>query len=149
VTSVGATINVSPEVVVDFSGGGFSNYFPRPAWQNPIVGSYLETLPSNFSGVFNRSGRGYPDVSLVQSVAPRHRTKRTLLRRSRHRDGTLSTMSLTTLNSLAGRPHPRRRSPASLPSSMTALARSAARRWASSTVRFHSAALDCDAPADV
>jgi hypothetical protein len=95
---VGSTINVNPEVAVDFSGGGFSNYFPRPTWQNEVVGSYLKTVPSNFSGVFNRSGRGYPDVSLAQLVTPRYCTERTLPRRSRHRDGTSSTMLSTTLN---------------------------------------------------
>ncbi|KAF8205360.1 hypothetical protein K438DRAFT_1579472, partial [Mycena galopus ATCC 62051] len=27
------------------------------------VASFLETIPSDFAGTFNQSGRGYPDVS--------------------------------------------------------------------------------------
>jgi tripeptidyl-peptidase-1 len=27
------------------------------------VGSFLKTVPADFAGVFNRSGRGYPDVA--------------------------------------------------------------------------------------
>ena len=30
VTTVGGTIGISPETAVDFSGGGFSNYFAQP-----------------------------------------------------------------------------------------------------------------------
>jgi tripeptidyl-peptidase-1 len=62
VTSVGATQGINPERATNFTGGGFSNYFPRPAWQDKAVGSFLNTVPSSFPGIFNRSGRGYPDV---------------------------------------------------------------------------------------
>ncbi|KAK8109283.1 hypothetical protein PG984_015084 [Apiospora sp. TS-2023a] len=67
------------------SGGGFSNVFPAPVWQKAAVDSYLETtgptLPfkaysefvqdGNFvnikqgGGVYNKLGRGYPDVAAV------------------------------------------------------------------------------------
>jgi tripeptidyl-peptidase I len=63
------------------SGGGFSNVFARPSYQDAAVNSYLSsvTLPftgysqfvneSQFgnitSGVFNTLGRGIPDVSAV------------------------------------------------------------------------------------
>jgi tripeptidyl-peptidase-1 len=62
VTSVGSTLGIDPERAINFTGGGFSNFFPRPTWQNEVVGTFLNTLPSSFPGVFNRSGRGYPDV---------------------------------------------------------------------------------------
>ncbi|VDB96608.1 unnamed protein product [Peniophora sp. CBMAI 1063] len=63
ITSVGGTINV-PEVAVDFSGGGFSNYFARPSYQDTVVPAYLDSLtPGTFAGLFNSSGRGIPDVA--------------------------------------------------------------------------------------
>jgi tripeptidyl-peptidase-1 len=62
VTSVGSTVGL-PEVAVNFSSGGFSNYFPRPWYQDRVVPRYLDTLPASFPGVFNRSGRGFPDVA--------------------------------------------------------------------------------------
>ncbi|KZT42984.1 subtilisin-like protein [Sistotremastrum suecicum HHB10207 ss-3] len=63
VTSVGATFHV-PEVSVSFSGGGFSNVFPRPSYQDAAVGTFLRTLPKGkFAGLFNPAGRGIPDVS--------------------------------------------------------------------------------------
>ncbi|KAJ7693880.1 tripeptidyl peptidase A [Mycena rosella] len=63
VTSVGGTMSI-PEVSANFSGGGFSNYFSRPAYQNKAVGQYLRKLPhGTYEGLFNRAGRGLPDVS--------------------------------------------------------------------------------------
>ncbi|KAJ6566199.1 family S53 protease [Mycena capillaripes] len=72
ITSVGSTggINQFPgitEVGSSFSSGGFSNYFPTPAYQAEDVAAYLAwldslgTIPED--GRFNRSGRGFPDVS--------------------------------------------------------------------------------------
>ncbi|RKF75702.1 Tripeptidyl-peptidase sed3 [Golovinomyces cichoracearum] len=63
VTSVGATYQIEPEVAVPFSGGGFSDYFPRPAYQDPTVTAYLETANPAFKEFYNISGRAYPDVS--------------------------------------------------------------------------------------
>ncbi|PIL34082.1 hypothetical protein GSI_03793 [Ganoderma sinense ZZ0214-1] len=63
VTTVGGTTHVSPEVAVDFSGGGFSNYFARPSYQSKDVSTYLTGLGNQYSGLFNSSGRAYPDVS--------------------------------------------------------------------------------------
>lgn len=65
------------------SGGGFSNYFKRPRYQNAAVQNYLDNHAPNYpsytyngydrfsgqsniganGGVFNIAGRGYPDVS--------------------------------------------------------------------------------------
>jgi len=72
VTSVGATefINagVGPErAVQDFgSGGGFSWFFPVPAYQNDSVNHYFDVekdLPDSF--FYNRYGRATPDVSAL------------------------------------------------------------------------------------
>lgn len=64
VTTVGATVQVAPEVAVDFSGGGFSNYFPRPAYQDAAVNTYLNKYANTSNNqYFNVTGRAYPDVS--------------------------------------------------------------------------------------
>ncbi|KAI0090980.1 tripeptidyl peptidase A [Irpex rosettiformis] len=63
VTAVGGTIHI-PETAVFFSGGGFSNVFPRPEFQNPAVPNFLKKLPKGtFAGLFNPNGRAFPDVS--------------------------------------------------------------------------------------
>ncbi|KZV69210.1 tripeptidyl peptidase A [Peniophora sp. CONT] len=65
VTAVGATQHV-PEVAVSrfFSGGGFSDFFSRPSYQDKVVPAYLATLPKGtFKGLFNPNGRAIPDVS--------------------------------------------------------------------------------------
>ena len=69
ITAVGATKNFAPEVVAYdarngfVSGGGFSNYFPRPTYQRKVVGDYIASLGNQFGGLYNTTGRGYPDVS--------------------------------------------------------------------------------------
>lgn len=51
-----------------FSSGGFSNVWPRPAYQEQAVSTYLQTtIGNNFTGLFNATGRGFPDVA-AQSV---------------------------------------------------------------------------------
>jgi tripeptidyl-peptidase-1 len=67
VTSVGSTIGIGPETAVNFTGGGFSNYFPIPSYQSDAVAGFLEQLPTDFQGVFNSNGRGYPDISIQGS----------------------------------------------------------------------------------
>ncbi|KAI9434427.1 tripeptidyl peptidase A [Lactarius indigo] len=63
VTAVGGTIQI-PEVASNVSGGGFSNYFERPSWQDAAVTKYLESLPKGtYAGLFNSSGRAFPDIS--------------------------------------------------------------------------------------
>ena len=72
-TSVGATRNTEPEEIVAYndrngfvSGGGFSRYFPRPAYQDThgAIDSYLSRLGKDkYMGLFNRGGRAYPDVA--------------------------------------------------------------------------------------
>ncbi|KAI0047118.1 family S53 protease-like protein [Auriscalpium vulgare] len=62
-TSVGATTGISPETSATFSSGGFSNFFGIPSYQASTVSAYLTKLGSTNSGKFNRTGRGFPDVS--------------------------------------------------------------------------------------
>lgn len=63
VTSVGATEGGTPEKAIDFSGGGFSEYFERPAWQDDVVEAYLAEHGAKWKGYYNPGGRAYPDVS--------------------------------------------------------------------------------------
>ncbi len=62
-TSVGATEGLNPEVAAPFSSGGFSEVFPRPAYQDVVVGKYLDSLGDRYQCRYNPSGRAYPDVS--------------------------------------------------------------------------------------
>ncbi|KEF58384.1 uncharacterized protein A1O9_06310 [Exophiala aquamarina CBS 119918] len=68
VTSIGATKD-HPEVVAFdsrngfSSGAGFSNYFPRPDWQDSVVKSYIDGMGNQFEGLYNQSGRAYPDIA--------------------------------------------------------------------------------------
>lgn len=69
VTTVGATKDFNPEVVAYdtangfVSGGGYSNYFPRPSYQDEVVPAYTKSLGSQFQGLYNPNGRAYPDVA--------------------------------------------------------------------------------------
>ena len=63
VTSVGGTTGSNPERGVDFSSGGFSNIWSRPPWQEEAVGCYLNELGDKFDDLYNRKGRGFPDVA--------------------------------------------------------------------------------------
>lgn len=63
VTSVGGTYGVNPEKAVGFSGGGFSEYFQRPAYQDESVHGYLDQLGDKWAGLYNPKGRGVPDVA--------------------------------------------------------------------------------------
>jgi len=88
VTAVGATMDVrmsegeEPVLAAAMaqaggtitSGGGFSNVYTRPEWQDDAVAGYFDTNPSMFKyfpgkstagkAGFTPSGRGIPDVSL-------------------------------------------------------------------------------------
>ncbi|KAJ6784142.1 hypothetical protein PWT90_04172 [Aphanocladium album] len=71
ITSVAATRGVNPQVVGYnennhfVSGGGFSDYFPRPKYQEKAVSKYLENLGSQHRGLYNAGGRAYPDVAAM------------------------------------------------------------------------------------
>ena len=71
VTAVGGTAFNNPfgidgEYGYEISGGGFSNVFKRPSYQESAVNYYLQNsqkLPS--ASLYNNTGRGYPDISAV------------------------------------------------------------------------------------
>ncbi|KAJ3777653.1 peptidase S8/S53 domain-containing protein [Lentinula raphanica] len=65
VTAVGATTGIAPEVAVNEfpSGGGFSRLFAQPSYQSSAVSGYLAKIGSTNAGLFNASGRAYPDVA--------------------------------------------------------------------------------------
>lgn len=71
VTAVGGTRFIEPEMAGfdrrgDFvTGGGFSNHFPRPRYQDQAVSAYVRGLGDKFvgEGLYNKDGRGIPDIS--------------------------------------------------------------------------------------
>ena len=76
VTAVGGTQAFAPEVGWTGSGGGFSNYFPRPAYQQAAVQAYLDqhvsaATKAYYTPFVNFTGRGFPDVA-AHSDDPRY-----------------------------------------------------------------------------
>ncbi|KAF7545304.1 hypothetical protein G7Z17_g9268 [Cylindrodendrum hubeiense] len=67
VTSVGGTEGNSPEVASYMSSGGFSEYWPRPSWQDSTVSSYLRKYGDKWKGYYNPKGRAHPDVAALAS----------------------------------------------------------------------------------
>ncbi|KAJ7290137.1 family S53 protease [Mycena rebaudengoi] len=65
VTLVGATVNSAPETGSSITAGGFSNYFPQQLWQADTVNNYLSQIGTLHEGLYNASGRAYPDVSCI------------------------------------------------------------------------------------
>ncbi|KAH9008580.1 subtilisin-like protein [Lactarius deliciosus] len=63
VTIVGTTTDFEPEVGADLSGGGFSDYFERPWYQEEVVSTFLQHLGNQYQGLYNASGRGVPDIA--------------------------------------------------------------------------------------
>jgi tripeptidyl-peptidase-1 len=66
VTAVGGTQGgglAPPETAASISSGGFSNRWPRPAWQEEAVATYLKNSKVPATKFFNTSGRGFPDIS--------------------------------------------------------------------------------------
>jgi len=62
----GGTAGATPtgEIADYISGGGFSTFFPRPAYQDAAVEYYLKNQPKlPASNLYNSSGRAYPDVA--------------------------------------------------------------------------------------
>lgn len=66
VTNVGATwLMNGSESGANFSAGGFSNYFATPSYQADAVQTYFDSIGDANAGLYNSSGRGYPDVSAI------------------------------------------------------------------------------------
>ncbi|KAH9015288.1 subtilisin-like protein [Lactarius hengduanensis] len=62
-TAVGGTTDHDPEVAAPISGGGFSDYFPRPVYQDVAVSAFLSRQGTQYSGLYNPEGRGIPDIA--------------------------------------------------------------------------------------
>lgn len=69
-------VNLGGSAVNFSSSGGFSNYFPRPSYQDKAVEKYFKTSNIDYpyyeefgvnvnttKGLYNRIGRAYPDVA--------------------------------------------------------------------------------------
>jgi len=52
VTAVGGTTGIKPETAIDFTGGGFSNYFSRPSYQDKDVSAYIKNLGTTYAGLY-------------------------------------------------------------------------------------------------
>ncbi|KAJ7838171.1 family S53 protease [Mycena olivaceomarginata] len=65
VTLVGATDPTfsTTEKGAPYSSGGFSNYFPQQSWQADAVNAYITSIGTQYDGLYNKSGRAYPDIS--------------------------------------------------------------------------------------
>ncbi|KAH9171769.1 subtilisin-like protein [Lactarius sanguifluus] len=70
VTAVGGTTSFLPEVAASLSGGGFSEYFPRPGYQQQAVSTFLDNLGLQYSGLYNPLGRGIPDIAAQAKTIP-------------------------------------------------------------------------------
>ncbi|KAH9020537.1 tripeptidyl peptidase I, isoform CRA_e [Lactarius deliciosus] len=62
-TAVGGTTEYDPEVAAPLSGGGFSDYCPRPVYQDVAMSAFLERQGTQYSGLYNPEGRGIPDIA--------------------------------------------------------------------------------------
>ncbi|KAH9019209.1 subtilisin-like protein [Lactarius hengduanensis] len=76
VTAVGGTTSSDPEVGASLSGGGFSEYFGRPAYQQQAVSTFLDNLGQQYSGLYKycRAGDDNP-VFLQRTGDNRERNK--------------------------------------------------------------------------
>ncbi|KAJ7092304.1 family S53 protease [Mycena belliarum] len=63
ITSVGGSTGLPPQVAASLSGGGFSNVFPTPDFQAGDVAAYIASIGDQYAGLYNRSGRGLPDMA--------------------------------------------------------------------------------------
>lgn len=58
-----------PRFTVPFtSGAGFSNYFPMPDYGKAVMTAYIESLNGEYNGLYNKSGRGYPDIAALGQI---------------------------------------------------------------------------------
>ncbi|KAH8976683.1 subtilisin-like protein [Lactarius hatsudake] len=70
VTAIGGTTSFDPEVAASLSGGGFSEYFRRPKYQQQAVSTFLNNLGQQYSGLYNPPGRAIPDIAAQAMTIP-------------------------------------------------------------------------------
>ncbi|KAH6660945.1 peptidase S8/S53 domain-containing protein [Truncatella angustata] len=63
VTGVGATGYTLPIEGALISGGGFSNIFETPEWQDKDATGYIKAMNGAHMGFYNQTGRAIPDIS--------------------------------------------------------------------------------------
>ncbi|KAH9021313.1 subtilisin-like protein [Lactarius pseudohatsudake] len=63
VTVVGRTTDFEPEIAASLSGGGFSDYFERPTYQEEAVSSFRTSGTGIKAFTSVASGRGIPDIA--------------------------------------------------------------------------------------
>lgn len=64
VTVVGGTEHYGDdEAAYVLGGSGFSNHFAAPSYQQEAVGQYIDGLDGQFDGLYNKTGRAYPDIA--------------------------------------------------------------------------------------
>ncbi|CEJ90361.1 hypothetical protein VHEMI06150 [[Torrubiella] hemipterigena] len=74
VTTVGGTYGFGADEQSDHDGGsGFSNRFAAPSYQTTAVNGYIKTLNGKFDGLYNKTGRAYPDVAALYETYPVYR----------------------------------------------------------------------------
>ncbi|KAH9011822.1 subtilisin-like protein [Lactarius hengduanensis] len=69
-TAVGGTTDYDPEVAAPLSGGGFSDHFSRPVYQDVAVAAFLERQGTQYAGLYNPEGRGIPDIAAQALMLP-------------------------------------------------------------------------------
>lgn len=71
VTTVGGTRHYGTnESAESLGGSGFSNYYSRPNYQSDAVNQYIKSIGNSFKGLYNTTGRAYPDISAAFSDFP-------------------------------------------------------------------------------
>ncbi|KAH9008884.1 subtilisin-like protein, partial [Lactarius hengduanensis] len=69
-TAVGGTTGYDPEVAAPLFGGGFSDRFPRPVYQDVAVSAFLERQGTQYADLYNPEGRGIPDIAAQALILP-------------------------------------------------------------------------------
>eukprot|EP01012_Entosiphon_sulcatum_P015073 TRINITY_DN2008_c0_g1_i1.p1 TRINITY_DN2008_c0_g1~~TRINITY_DN2008_c0_g1_i1.p1 ORF type:complete len:543 (+),score=106.73 TRINITY_DN2008_c0_g1_i1:32-1660(+) len=69
-TAVGGTTGGTNERAASLSSGGFSNFFPMPAYQKAFVSTYLQQTGLPSQNYYNITGRAFPDISAVAEDVP-------------------------------------------------------------------------------
>lgn len=71
VTTVGGTVNYDALEKPDGDGGaGFSNHYATPDYQKDAVAAYIKGLNGKLDGLYNKTGRAYPDISASYEPYP-------------------------------------------------------------------------------
>ncbi|KAH9033144.1 subtilisin-like protein [Lactarius hengduanensis] len=72
VTVVGGTTDYEPEVAAAISGGGFSDYFERPSYQQEAVTTFFQDLGNRYQGLYKQraSGGRYKYSGARASLSP-------------------------------------------------------------------------------